>query len=174
MLPTFRQQSSPGVQPQYPDLPASPNNSPSNLCQSFFGPTAAENTPHKRLYKVLMKENSLSWILAVWFDASLLLGSDWTLPNSAISCAFKIPTSGLFLFFATQAAQKWKASSARREQRGRFPPSLKREDTVTDRGRQEVIFYLHSHRWFETPRTQRDKQMWLYHWKHKSRHKRQK
>lgn len=54
-----------------------------------------------------------------------------------------------------------------------FPPRLKREDTVTDRRRQEVILNLCSHRWFETPRTQRDKQMWLYHWIHKSRHKHQ-
>lgn len=76
--------------------------------------------------------------------------------------------------WGTQTAQKWKASSARRGQRGRFPPRLKREDTVTDRRRQEVILYLRSHRWFETPRTQRDKQMWLYQWKHKARHKHQK
>lgn len=50
-------------------------------------------------------------------------------------------------FFVTQTAQKWKASSARKDQRGRFPPRLKREDTVTDRRRQDVIVNVRSHRW---------------------------
>lgn len=70
------------------DLPLlpSPNNS-LNVPMVFILPDSRNAA--QRL-KLLMRENSL-----LELTPHFLPGSDWTLPNSAISCAFQKPTSGV-------------------------------------------------------------------------------